>query len=313
MHHPQIILIHKDKAILPELEAYHAFFTKKGFSVEIKTHEEVKGLRVSGSVLWYFMGFYLDTNSGDNILIHDYRSLSTGKLAYLKDKVKHYLLPKPDIRIFLNREISKELHFKDNTPSTILDMGVPGFISEIDKTKKKEFLAGYIGAVSKSRGIEKTINSFINNTKNEKLLLVGPVDNEIYKDYKSNRRIIFAGKIGHRETLEEIVKAEVGISFIPNKYPYKIQTPTKLLEYASLNMHILANPTPAITRLIRELKISNITITKSNIFPPNMRALANKSITFREPLVPTWEDVILKSHILEMIQSKFSEKYKYQK
>lgn len=110
------------------------------------------------------------------------------------------------------------------------------FIKARNTNKEYDFI--YVGSISKSRGIDKLLKIFTEN-KNGKLCLVGEVEDVIYNMYKNNKDIIFTGKVTYAEVPEIASKAIYGINYIPNKYPFNIQTSTKLLEYLALDLKVI--------------------------------------------------------------------------
>ena len=72
-----------------------------------------------------------------------------------------------------------------------------------------------------------------------KLCLIGNAEDDIYNTYKNNKDIIFTGKVPYSEVPKIASKAIYGINYIPNKYPFNIQTSTKLLEYLALGLKVI--------------------------------------------------------------------------
>jgi glycosyltransferase involved in cell wall biosynthesis len=238
-----LFLLNSGKAILPELEAYatvleHAFRVSRVDSMD----------RTFGDgVVWCFMGLY-PKRPPCGLLIHDYRSLSTGKLGYLKDKVKRWRNARPDLRIFLNEQVRKQMDFRDSVPFLILDMGIPEWLPSLRQPypEKHHHRFGYIGAVCRERGSHHMIEAYLNSTHaNDAFLIVGQVESCLRKRYKGQGGIEFADKMPQRQLFPLLRGCEYAVGHFPAHRPHTFQTPTKLLEYAALGMSIIANPSPS--------------------------------------------------------------------
>ena len=235
-----IILIHSGKANLPEIDAYKTYFTNRGYKIETKYIDEVSNKGNYGDkILWFFMGFY-PRKFNAKYIIHDYRSLSVGKFSRLKNFLKKHFQQKPDLRVFLNKNVYRELGFTDDVPALFLDMGVPGFVFEFKNSNDFEYDFIYVGDVSFERRIDLLIENFISSFREKKkLLIVGSYEKGIKDKYKDHKNIIFTGKVTQKEVFQYVRKTDICLSFTPDKYPHYFQTPTKLLEYAALGKKII--------------------------------------------------------------------------
>lgn len=233
----KILFIRENKAFLPEIDAYIKYFNK------FEDFSAYDSSKISGEfnlnefdVIWEFKGFG-GINVKNQILVHEYASLSTGQFPLLKNKLKVKMNRKPQLRVFLNEKVKSGFRFNDHVDYCLRDMGLDESFLNVEK-EKKEFDFVYVGAVSKSRGIDKLLNIFTKKN-NGKLCLIGNVDNEIYMKYKNNKDLIFTGKVPYLEVPKIASKAIYGINYIPDQYPLNIQTSTKLLEYLALGLKVI--------------------------------------------------------------------------
>lgn len=214
------------------------------------TKEDLRALNSDDiSVVWAIMGFYPKKVVTD-FLIHDYRSLSTGKLAKIKDFAKRIFNQKPNLRIFLNEYQRETMNFTDQIPSCILPMGIPDWLFEREFqecTEPKSADLIYIGEITRERGMDEVLESYKNNISgtNFKFMLIGQPEQEIKDRYKDTPGVIFTGKLPQDQTLKLVARARATLSFCPYHYPYTHQTPTKLLEYAALGKPIICNDSPS--------------------------------------------------------------------
>jgi glycosyltransferase involved in cell wall biosynthesis len=233
----KILFIRGKEAFLPEIDAYIEYFNN---TYEFKAYDSYK---LEGDyktddfdIIWEFKGFGgIKTN--DKILVHEYASLSTGSFPLVKNNMKFIFNPKPNLRIFLNQNVKDGFNFKDEIDYCYRDMGInKNFINAANDKKEYDFV--YVGSICKEREMGKFLEKFT-KTNPGKLCLIGNVDNEIYSTFKKNKDIIFTGKVAYLEVPQIAAKAEYGINYMPDKYPFNIQTSTKLLEYLALGLKVI--------------------------------------------------------------------------
>lgn len=233
----KIIFLRSENAFLPEVDAYIDYFNKtKEFTAYDSS--KIKDYKLDEfDVIWEFKGFGGVKKNKNQILIHEYASLSTGRFPILKNFIKSKINPKPDLRVFLNENVKKGFKFNDSVDSCYRDMGIDErFISQ--DVVEKEFDFVYVGSIGKEREMDKLLKAFTEKD-NGTLCLVGNVEDEIYLEYKDNKNLIFTGKVPYSEVSKIAAKAEYGINFMPDKYPFNIQTSTKLLEYLALGLKVV--------------------------------------------------------------------------
>lgn len=231
-----ILFLRSERAYLPEIDAYINYFNKtEGFKAYDSS--KLKDFNLNEfDIVWEFKGFG-GIKMRNQVLVHEYASLSTGMFPLLKNKLKASINSKPDLRIFLNENVKAGFKFNDNIDYCYRDMGIDEkFIQVRNSYKEYEFV--YVGSICKNRGIDKLLKGFTEKN-NGKICLIGDIEDDIYHKYKNNRDIIFTGKIPYAEVPEIASKAIYGINYIPDKYPFNIQTSTKLLEYLALDLKVI--------------------------------------------------------------------------
>lgn len=246
MQEPTLIqFVHEGKAAYPEIAAVRSYLGRRGFeTIEVRP-EDVAANQQRKTVCWHMMGFYprrLDCT----VTIHDYRSLSVGRFARAKDRLKRLLNARPDIRILQNREIREAMGFGEDANSLYLPMGVPElFVAERGPAKRPTTDFVYIGSMLAERRCELMLDSFLKWFGETKTFdLYGAPNGELESRYASNKNIRFRGSVPQSELPAILKKARVGVCYFPMHYPHLLQTPTKLMEYAALGMRILANDHP---------------------------------------------------------------------
>ena len=228
----KILFLHPGKANLPEISIYKRFFPQYMF-VNCQDLQEYS--LEDFDLLWRFMG--MDLHGSSNIpIVHEYASLSVGHGARWKDWLKKHLNIRPSLRIFLNSAVHAKFGFRDGVPHCYRDMGVDAqfFCTEAIE-KKYDFV--YVGNMGAERKFSKVLDFFSRSGKS--LLLIGTPPNTLYQIYKKFKNLIFAGAIPYRDVPSLARQAEYAVNYIPDQYPYNLQTSTKLLEYVAMGLKIV--------------------------------------------------------------------------
>ena len=230
----------------PDVDAYRSFFSVRGFEVYSgKKSEYLQDFPMGVDILWCIMGVCTSRLKA-NFVIHDYRSLSVGRLCSLKDVCKRLVNIKPDLRIYLNSQVKGIMNFNDSVPDVILDMGVPNWIDEVSASTDFGATYGYLGAMSFERKFDELFDSFLENkAETDTFILIGEPEAALYEQYKQHKSLIFVGRKEQREALSIIKSCRLAVCYFPFHRPHKYQTPTKLLEYAALGSSIICNSSPS--------------------------------------------------------------------
>ncbi len=312
----KILMLKSNKAYLPEIEAYKNYFSDFA-DVKIINHDEISQIcQNKFDVVWKFMGFDFEPNffvkkkNFRPILIHEYPSLSTGFLAKFKNKIKKIFNQKPDLRIFLNENIKNEFRFVDEVPFCLRDMGIDKTFFEFSKRENTEKIYDfvYIGEINENRQIHKLLEKFTQGKMLDKtILLIGNPKKKIYERFKNHKNIIFQGFVQYSLIAEFASRAKFGVNWIPNKYPFNLQTSTKLLEYLALNLKIinLSNDWSQAFEKKMEAKFFNIQSCEESF---DLQKIENFDYKNPEMADFAWEKVLEKSKIKEAILKLKNEK-----
>jgi len=299
MDRREITLVRSARAHLPEIEAYREVLASV---YDVKVIEE-SALKTHGNldILWLFMGIHR-SRYGARVVVHDYRSLSTGKFPRIKDRIKKVTSAKPDLRVFLTPEIELKYGFRDQIPSACIDMGVPSFM--LQRTESKvvgDFDFCYVGSISRLRGIPEMLESFIHSPyKKKKLLLVGHAEPEIIERFASEN-VIFSGVVSQQEVKTFIESSACCICKIPAGYPYDFQTPTKLLEYAALGKKIIANTSPCNQKAALKHEIEVNWCSDLIFDTPFDLDQSSENHSF-DPNSVSWDQIIRSSGVMEKLE-----------
>lgn len=220
------------KSYLPEIEAYKDYFKEYAF-VEVRSINELSIESVD--LIWMFMG--INFKKYDLPIIHEYASMSLPPFAQCKDYIKSKINVRPNLRIFLNENIKTNFKFNDEVKYCYRDMGVDD-IFFYNISKKIQYDCVYVGSMSKDRELHFLLDKLKKNP-DRSILMVGEPPADLYIDYKKYKNIIFTGQIRYRDVPQYITQARYAVNYMPDKFPFNIQTSTKLLEYVALGMDII--------------------------------------------------------------------------
>ncbi|MGD7043445.1 glycosyltransferase [Jeotgalibacillus proteolyticus] len=303
----KVLMMNSAKAYLPQIDATIRYFDEKKSDFKFFDSAKIGSFSFSDfDALWTFPG--IDRSAPDGMpLIHEYASLSTGIFPKGKNMIKRSLNQKPDLRIFLNDFVQNGMQFKDGVVSLQRDMGVDDlFFRYQDRVKQYDCV--YIGAITKARGIDRFLRHFKQLKEKHSLLMIGTVPDEIYEEFKSDDHIIFTGSIPYKDVPKYASQAVYGINYMPDKYPYNLQTSTKLLEYLAMNLRIISTEYKWVNHFKEKHNLSFITVDAS------LRDLEKKLISpppqsiqkeFLESL--SWSNVIKKSGLEQRLNDLFSQ------
>lgn len=222
----------KTSAYLPEYNAYGEYCDSKNIRYEFV--ENVYDASPSASVVWQICGLPKRPKS-KSINVHEYQSLSTPPLSTLKDSLKTSFNFRPDYRVFLNKHIHQNLNFRDSVPYIFRDMGVHASFFK-RKQDSPEYKFVYAGSLTGSRRSDQMLEMLAQT--GEKSLIIGTPPNGVSERRYDN--ITFTGRVAYSEVPNLLLNAEHGVNYIPDIYPFNIQTSTKLLEYCAAGLKIVS-------------------------------------------------------------------------
>jgi len=302
----RILLVHQDKANLPELAAYQDHFSARGYDCEATTADRLDPHRpLPGTILWLFMGLYRQPYRAD-FVIHDYRSLSTGRWPRAKDRLKRMLNARPDLRVFLNAGVRDAMGFRDRVPALLLDMGIPQRLLDYRTPQPAAFDFVYVGDISRERASELMMERFLERYGDRRsLLLIGPCEPQIRARFEARSNLHFSGRLPQEQVFAQVQRADIALCFIPDRYPYRLQTPTKLLEYAALGKRILANDLASTRETARRLGI-RLRLMPGYQFPPEQELADLEENRGLDPRGLSWEQVISDAGLQHYLPGRLS-------
>lgn len=306
----KIVFIHEGKEAYPEIDAYRAFFAG-AYETQVVSPSEVAALPdLAQTICWFVMGFY-PSRPKAGLVVHDYRSLSIGRLWWLKDRLKRWGNARPDLRLFQNSSMQSDLGFASDVPTAYLPMGVPPEILAFaeEPAAKAECDFCYIGVMSAERRTELMLDSFLKRFGGSKsFCLYGRPEPALVQRYKAHANIQFAGRLPQPELFARLRRARVAVNYFPLHHPHNRQTPTKLLEYAALGLRILCNEQNQSRAAAEAYGIACSWGPAEDMFrdvPDDLNWPANETLD-ASPFL--WPGVIARSNIAALLEKAADEK-----
>lgn len=237
----KIAFMNNGKSYLPEIQAYTKYINDySSWSAEEIVLGKDNGKSLNNyDVIWRFTGIDYKKKSNDQLVIHEYNSLSAGKFNRQKDMLKKAINVTPDGRIFLNEHVKNNFNFNDEIPDLKRDMGIASNFFYENTIKEYDFV--YLGSMEASREVENILSFFRKGLINKSIILIGDPPDYLYKEFRGYKNITFTGKVPYKDVPILASSAIYGINYIPDVFPYNIQTSTKLLEYCALGLKIITN------------------------------------------------------------------------
>ncbi|PPA70133.1 glycosyltransferase [Jeotgalibacillus proteolyticus] len=257
----RIIMMRSPKAYLPQIDASIRYFNNKGLGFKLVDSDEADVfIPTEWDAIWSFPGIIYKNKSIPQI--HEYASLSTGIFPDMKNRIKRSINTKPALRIFLNEFVQKGMNFSDGIVSLQRDMGVDDLFFRYQDTVKS-YDCVYVGAITKSRGINRLLQHFKKQKEKRSLLMIGAVQDDLFLEFKDVSNITFTGSIPYEDVPKYASQAVYGINYMPNKYPYNLQTSTKLLEYLAMNLKIISTDYLWVQHFKKKHGLSFITVNEA--------------------------------------------------
>lgn len=294
----RMVFIHSGNAALPELQHYERYFSKQ---YEVKLSKDIKDA-TSADIVWLMMGSYRYKGNPNQVIIKEFPSLSLNPFGRIKNIIKTLSSFDSDIRIYLSDMVRTGYYFPLNRNVALRDMGVANNLSTYSYTRggKKLYDLIYVGDMSKSREIDKYIIEILSVRKDIKIGLVGNKNEWIVNRLSKYDNIDFIGYVPQSDLYKILDTSKAAINIIPDKYPYNIQTSTKLQEYAAFGIPIVTTVYDWSSNFLSNNGIPYVSI-EDYINGENPK-------DYDVNIDLSWERIIKESKIEDMFLKVFSEK-----
>jgi glycosyltransferase involved in cell wall biosynthesis len=295
-----IAFVHPHRALLPELDAYTAFFQDKGFQT-IVTDQNGMG-KINAPVAWHFLGVHHKRNPSA-INIHEYGSASIPPFSRWKDLFKKIANIVPDYRIFFSEYVFDQFSFTDGVPFGFRDHGIikpkePGSLNKI-----YDFI--YVGSVDKNRMLSGFFDCFMNGRlRNRNLMVLSKDYDDLYASLGKPANIIFKGPVTQMEAYHFIRASRFAVNFIPDLEPFNRQTSAKFIDYSACETPIVSTDYPWV-RDFQKKEGGQYFYLKKDLSNFNWEELNEFRYSFPDLKGWTWEQQIRKSGVLDFLNRRF--------
>ena len=295
----KILFVRRPKAYLPEIDAYIDFL--KIHYTQAQAFDTGKMTLPCNAadfdIIWHFMG--TNHRREGRFVVHEYNSLSAGAFPRFKNWVKTRVNCAPDRRVFLSPAVKEGFGFEDGVPERLRDMGVsPAFFNT---PRKPNYDFVYAGSVHRGLEVIKMLDRFKDELKGSTIYIVGSVNPEIQDRYAGYGNIVFAGRVPYTDVPMHMARGRYGLNLVPDRYPFNIQTATKVLEYCALGLPVVSMRYKWSENFVERSGGSFFWLNDdfSNITKENL-----DRHDFRVPdvSVHSWESVISQSQIFDFLQ-----------
>jgi glycosyltransferase involved in cell wall biosynthesis len=237
--------VHGARSYLPELTAYQAHIEGLGHAAQM--HTQPHTVPDDARAVWWICG-RVPTDQARRfkcaVQVHEYASASVAPLAWLKDRIKQWLHPVPDFRVFQSDWVRQRMGFDDNLPDSVpyalRDMGVPDSFLTAQAQQPPEFDLVYLGEMRRLLHFVPLLHTL--GQAGLSLLLVGDVPPTLQERLATLGHIQSTGRVPQDQVPAQLLRARSGLNLMPDVLPLSEQTSTKMLEYLALGLPVISNP-----------------------------------------------------------------------
>jgi len=233
--------VHGQRSYLPELAAYQTHIENLGHAAHM--HASAHSVPHDAQAVWWMCGrVHADQarRLKGAVQVHEYASASVAPLAWLKDRVKQWQHPVPDVRIFQSEWVRERMGFRDAVPYALRDMGVPEEFLTVQAAEASAFDLVYLGEMSRLLHFLPLLQRL--DQAGITLLLVGDVPASLQSALSGLPRVQTTGRVPQAEVPQHLLRARCGLNLMPDVLPLSEQTSTKTLEYLAVGLPVISNP-----------------------------------------------------------------------
>lgn len=203
------------------------------------------------------------------------------------EKFENFLSSRVDSIITVNQRLANK--FRKYNESVIELPNYPPLDTVAENRERRELFSSpeirlvYAGGLSKDRGIFRMLKVIREIKKNYpiKLMLIGKFDSIAQKKrffsdvdkYQLNNNINYIGYLSHKQTILNLMKADIGLFLASGKDRYKWSEPIKYFEYSAVGLPVIMSDFPATRALVEKNK-------NGILVPGDSVEDAAKSVTF---------------------------------
>lgn len=235
----RVLFVRRPGVYLPEIPAYCTYLRDHLPGVEAVDSATLGHAPdpTGFEVVWQFMG--LDrTRLPDRVeLVHEYGSLSTGRLPHVKDRLKRRLNVRPARRVFLNEAVRAGFGFTDTVPWRLRDMGVDDAFFAAPRQPEHDFV--YAGMLQRP-GVLPYLKQLVEDHPRFSFLLIGEAPAGLRQQLGKRGNVHWTGRVSYADMPALLGSARFALNLMPDRHPFNVQTATKVLEYCAVGLPVLS-------------------------------------------------------------------------
>lgn len=234
-----VCFVKTGRAFLPEVYAYSDYLSKHNIS-NIICENETDAKDTNARLYYRFGGLLRHKIKKEVPEIHEYHTLSTGKLPILKNMLKSVLSVSPVYYSFLNKNIENGYFFTNALPRFYRDMGADAALLDIrHNVAEKKYDICYFGSISNRSGVVDTLLKL--GEQGYKVVIGGSaLDSDIMK-FQQYSNLTYVGLCDRSQVSDYYCQSKYGLNYIAEEYPLTKQTSTKVIEYLVAGLPIISN------------------------------------------------------------------------
>lgn len=232
----RVAILLTGKAYLPEAWAYQRYLQQSGHQAWLaQTVEDAAGADLA---ICFSLAQQRQLHRLGVPAVHEYHSLSAGRMRWGKDLIKRFAAPPAAGRIFSQPHIERRMGFPQNCPHLLRPMGFDAAISGCAASPGASHDIVFCGSLERT-GVVETLERLA--TTGWKVIAFGMLDNAAHRARLRRAGVEIAGPIARADVPGALASARFGLNVTPDVAPFNRQTSVKTLEYAAAGLGIIAN------------------------------------------------------------------------
>lgn len=289
------------KAFLPEAWAYRNALTAAGHLVSV-VEPSIPISETDPAAVLRFAGLIRTDKRRSYAEIHGYNNVSRTSLPRTKNFIKKGLAGHPDARIFVTDWVRNELRFKDGVPSIVREMGASPELISAREASERPYDVVYCGSITGRQGLIQMIKKL--SLLGYRTAIAGNATAKEARFLSSIQGVKFFGLLSHTEVPQFLSQGSLGLHFCPDKYPFKYEFGSKVVEYLAAGLPVVSNKYHWIDQHSSQegysyLDIKTLEGVDKIAIPPNAVIPVNRARNF------TWPEVLERAQFVRFVEEVF--------
>ncbi len=226
------------RAFLPEVPAYVEAFNAAGHEpVVVEAGQPVSASRQD--VVVRFGGVIRADASRKYTEIHEYHNVSRRSFPRSRNLVKRAAAGRPDGRIFVTEWVRDELGFSSRIGSIVRDQGAAPDLLTVRGANERKYDVVYCGSVQGRPGLVDAIARL--SSLGFSVGVAGSASAAEARALGELAGVTYVGSIPHEQVPEFLGAGRLGLHYCPDRYPFRYEFGTKVVEYLVAGLPVISN------------------------------------------------------------------------